>query len=99
MTRRRNDPLRPITVEERTWLEQISRATSEPASHVARAHALLAVADGQTYQAAAQRAGRRSNDAVGQVVACFNQVGLDALVPRHAGGPAPPTPALTVTGC
>ena len=88
MTRRRKDPLRPITSEERAWLERISRATSEPASHVARARALLAVAAGQTYQAAAAAAGRRSNDAVAQVVARFNQVGLDALVPGHAGGPA-----------
>ncbi len=48
MTRRRKDPLRVITPEERAWLERISRATSEPASHVARARALLAVADGQT---------------------------------------------------
>ncbi len=89
MTRRRKASLRPITVEERTWLEQISRATSEPASHVARARALLAVADGQTYQAAAQAAGRRSNDAVAQLVARFNQLGLDALVPGHGGGPDP----------
>ena len=89
MTRRRKDPLRVITPEERAWLERISRATSEPASHVARARALLAVADGQTYQAAAAAAGRRSNDAVAQLVARFNQVGLDALVPGHGGGPAP----------
>ncbi len=89
MTRRRKDPLRPITVEERSWLEQISRASSEPASHVAHARALLAVADGLTYQAAAQGAGRRSNDAIAQLVTRFNQVGLDALVPGHGGGPAP----------
>ncbi len=56
MTRRRKDPLRPITLEERAWLERISRATSEPASHVARAKASLTVADGQTYQAAAAAA-------------------------------------------
>jgi transposase len=89
MTRQRKDPLRDITPAERAWLERISRATSEPASHVARARALLAVADGQTYQAAAHVAGRRSNDAVAQLVARFNQVGLDALVPGHGGGPAP----------
>ena len=53
MTRRRKDPLRPITAEERAWLERISRATSEPASHAGRATALLAVADRQTYTAAA----------------------------------------------
>jgi len=42
MTRRKKDPLRPLTDEEREVLEQISRAQSEPASHVARAKALLA---------------------------------------------------------
>lgn len=89
MTRRRKEPLRILTSEERVWLERISRASSEPASHVARARALLAVADGQTYQQAAAAAGRRSNDAVAQLVARFNQLGLDALVPGHGGGPAP----------
>jgi hypothetical protein len=49
MTRRRKDPLRPITLEEPASLEHISWATSEPASHVARAKALLAVAGGQSY--------------------------------------------------
>ena len=88
MTRRRKDPLRPVTQEEREILEQIARARSEPASHVARAKALLAVAEGKTYGAAAQAAGRRSNDAVSQLVARFNQEGLVALEPRHGGGPA-----------
>jgi transposase len=49
---------------------------------------LLAVADGKTYGAAARAAGRRSNDAVSQLVSRFNQVGLAALEPRHGGGPA-----------
>lgn len=88
MTRRRKDPLRPLTQEEREILEQIARARSEPASHVARAKALLAVAEGQTYGAAAQAAGRRSNDAVSQLVSRFNQAGLAALEPGHGGGPA-----------
>ena len=87
MTRRRKDPLRPLTQEERKLLEQIARAESEPASHVARAKALLAVAAGKTYGAAAQAAGRRSNDAVSQLVSRFNQEGLAALAPRHGGGP------------
>jgi hypothetical protein len=47
MTRRQKDPLRPLTEEERALLEQISRAQSEPASHIARARALLSVADGR----------------------------------------------------
>lgn len=88
MTRRRKDPLRPLTQEEREILEQIARAGSEPANHVAGAKALLAVAAGKSYGAAAQAAGRRSNDAVAQLVARFNQEGLAALEARHAGGPA-----------
>jgi transposase len=87
MTRRRKDPLRPLTDEEREVLERISRAQSEPASHVARAKSLLAVADGASYVAAAQAAGRRSNDAVSQLVSRFNKEGLAAIEPRHGGGP------------
>ena len=87
MSRRRKDPLRPLTDEEREVLQQIARARSEPASHVARAKMLLAVAGGKTYQAAAEAAGRKSNDSVSQLVSRFNQEGLAALVPRHGGGP------------
>ena len=87
MTRRRKDPLRPLTGEEREVLERISRAQSEPASHVARAKSLLAVADGASYVAAARAAGRRSNDAVSHLVSRFNQEGLAAIEPRHGGGP------------
>ena len=87
MTRRKKDPLRPLSDEEREVLEQLGRAQSEPASHVARAKALLAVADGQSYTAAARAAGRRSGDAVSQLVSRFNREGLAAVEPRHGGGP------------
>ena len=87
MTRRKKDPLRPFTDKEREVLEQLSRAQSEPASHVTRAKALLAVADGQSYTAAARSAGRRSGDAVSQLVSRFNREGLAAIEPRHGGGP------------
>src|SRR5262245_32633070 len=87
MTRRQKDPLRPLTTEERDTLEQISRARSEPASHVQRAKLLLCVADGASYTAAARALGRRSNDAVADLVARFNREGLLALAPRHGGGP------------
>jgi transposase len=87
MTRRQKDPLRPLSNEERTCLEQLARAQAGPASHVARARALLAVADGQGYTAAATAAGRRSGDAVSQLVAHFNREGLAAVSPRHGGGP------------
>ena len=89
MTRRRKDALRVLTKEEREVLEQIARARSEPASHVARAKSLLAVADGKTYGEAAKVAGRRSDDAVSQLVSRFNQEGLVALEPRYGGGPQP----------
>jgi len=89
MTRHRKDTLRTLTEEERTVLESVARARSEPASHVARAKILLAVADGATYQGAAYAAGRQSNDAVAQLVARFNAEGLAAIAPRHGRGRAP----------
>ena len=89
MTRRQKDPLRPLTQEEQTRLEHLSRASSASASHVARAKAVLAVAAGHSYTAAAQFAGRRSGDAVAHLVARFNKEGLSAIEPRHGGGPAP----------
>jgi transposase len=82
------NPLRPVTEEEQEILNQVSRGQSEPASHVARAKALLAVAKGRSFTAAAKAAGRRSGDAVAQLVARFNEEGLAALEPRHGGGPA-----------
>ena len=89
MSRRQKSPLRSLTTEERAWLEEIGRAQSQPASHVARAKAVLAVAQGASFTAAATAAGRRSGDAVGQVVARFNQIGLAAVEPAHGGGPQP----------
>ena len=88
MTRRKKDPLRELTDEERTWLGQISRSQSEPASHVARAKQILSVAEGYNYTEAAQKSGRKSGDAVSQLVSRFNQEGLNAIVPRHGGWPA-----------
>jgi transposase len=87
MSRRQKDPLRALTETERSYLEQLSRAQSAPLSQVLRAKLLLAVADGQSYLAAAQSVGRRSNDAVSHLVSRFNQEGLAALTPRHGGGP------------
>ena len=60
MTRRQKDPLRTLTDQERHELERLSRAQAEPAAPVARAKALLAVADGQSFTDAARTAGRRS---------------------------------------
>jgi transposase len=87
MSRRRKDPLRALTDGERARLEQLGRATSAPSAQVTRARALLAVADGCSYTEATRRVGRRSGDAVGELVARFNREGLAAVEPRHGGGP------------
>ena len=87
MTRRKKEPLRPLTADERGWLERVSRSRSEPEGHVARAKALLAVADGRSYTEAAALAGRRVGDTVAAWVARFNREGLVALEPGHGGGP------------
>jgi transposase len=97
MSRPPKDPLRPLSEEEEHVLEHVSRSPSQPAVHVTRAKALLAVASGQNYTQAARRAGYRVGDTVGELVARFialitvgylsyNVEGLGALQPRHAGG-------------
>ncbi len=89
MSRRQKNPLRALTTDERRWLQRIARSTSEPASHVARAKQLLAVADGCSYRDAAHAAGRKSGDAVAQLVARFNKEGLKVIESRRGGGPKP----------
>jgi transposase len=74
-------------VAEESLLQQVARATSEPAGCVARAKALLAVASGATFTAAARAAGRRSGDGVALLVARFNRCGLAALERQPGGGP------------
>src|SRR3954451_10455514 len=86
MSRRKKDPLRPLTDDERLALTQLSRSQAAPAAQVARAVMLLAVARGDDYHQAAHAAGRRSGDAVSHLVARFNAEGLAALSPRHGGG-------------
>jgi len=84
MTRRRKDPLRDLTPDEKSDLQSISRARSAPAEAVTRAKILLGVASGLKYQQAAHSAGRKSGDAVSALVSRFNQEGLDALVSRRS---------------
>src|SRR5438093_11489460 len=86
MSRVQKEPLRPLRPEERSHLERVSRALGLPAALVARAKALLAVANGHSYIEAAHLAGRRTGDAVAALVSLFNRRGLAALEPRHAGG-------------
>jgi len=86
IARRQKDPLRPLTAGERSGLERTARAGSERVDRAARARVLLAVAAGATFTAAARTAGRRTHEAVAQVVARFNREGLAALDRRHGGG-------------
>jgi transposase len=87
MTRQKKNPLRELTDEEQKYLEKVSRSQSESASRVARAKLILAVAEGANYTEAAHRIGRRSGDAVAELVERFNQEGIAALNLRHGGGP------------
>jgi Homeodomain-like domain len=89
MSRRRKDPLRSLTEDERNELLRLSRSHTVPAVCVTRAVILLAVADGSDYQQAARAAGRKSGDAVSHLVARFNREGLAALALRHGGGHKP----------
>lgn len=81
--------LRALTSEEQALLEKLSRARSSPSAQVKRASILLAVAQGKSFTAAAQQAGRRDIESVSNLVKRFNQEGIAAIEPRHGGGPKP----------
>src|SRR3954469_5648068 len=85
MSRQQREPLRSLQDTERVSLVRLSRSASAPAAQVARARALLAVAEGLSYTAAAQLVGRHTGDTVARWVAGFNHAGLAAVVPRQAG--------------
>jgi len=87
MPRPQKEPLRPLTEHERATLEAVARAEAERADRVGRAKALLAVADGARFTAAARAAGRRSGDGVARLVLRFNAAGLAALTTRPGGHP------------
>lgn len=87
MPRRQKEPLRPMTDAERRALEQVARSGAERADRVARATALLAVANGARFTEAARAAGRRSGDGVAKLVVRFNATGLAALTNRPGGRP------------
>src|SRR4051812_50229015 len=89
MSRQQKDPLRPLRDTERVSLVRLSRSASAPAAQVARARALLAVAAGLCYTAAAHLVAPRTCDPVTRLVAGFNDVGLAPVVPRHGGGHPP----------
>src|SRR5829696_7049758 len=86
MSRHQNDPLRPLTPNERIALTRLSRSLSAPAAQVERARALLAIADGASYTAAAHQVGRRHTETISAWVSRFNRDGRAAVRPGHGGG-------------
>src|SRR3982751_5951020 len=86
MSRHQTDPLRPLTPDERIALTRLSRSPSAPAAQVERARALLAIADGASYTAAAHQVGRRHNETISAWVSRFNRDGLAAVRAGHGGG-------------
>src|SRR4051812_49635638 len=76
--------LRPLTLAEQRELKSIAQASSERLDRVRRATAVLAVARGRAFEAAAREAGLRSGTTVSNLVRRFNRGGLGAL--RIAGG-------------
>ncbi len=86
MSRCKVNPLRPLSDEDLLKIQRLSRSGSEAAETVARAKALLAVAEGYEYVEAARRAGWRSGDAVSRLVGRVNARGLEALLRRAGQG-------------
>src|SRR3954449_1935235 len=86
MSRHRTDPLRPLTGGEPQALPRLSRSLSAPAAQVERSRALLAIAGGASYTAAAHQVGRRHTETISAWVSRFNREGLAAVRPSHGGG-------------
>jgi len=86
MSRHQKDPLRLLTSEERRELTRLSRSQSAPVAEVDRARALLAIAEGASYTAAAHLVGRGHNETISAWVSRFNCEGLAAVRPHHGGG-------------
>src|SRR3954464_11531290 len=85
MSRRQNDPLRPLTADERQELTRLSRSLSAPAAQVERARALLAIAGGASYTAGPPPVGRRHTETISAWISRFNRDGLAAVRPGHGG--------------
>ncbi len=87
MSTPQKEPLRLLRPAEESNLHKISRSLSLSAATVTRAQELLRVAEGKNFSEAARLTGRKSGDAVAQLVTRFNKAGLSALETRHRGGP------------
>src|SRR5689334_14028983 len=89
MARPQREGLRALTSEETATLRRVSQATSERVDRVQRARALLAVARGTSFAAAARDAGFRSGTTVALLVGRFNRCGLTALTIAPGRGRRP----------
>jgi transposase len=89
MSRTQKERLREVTADERSRLQRIVSASSERVDRVQRARAVLAVADGKRFNAAAAQAGFRSATSVAKLVGRFNQRGLAALQTAAGRGRKP----------
>lgn len=72
-------PMRALTAEEQVALERLVKRSSERLDRVRRATAILAVAHGASFAAAAREAGLRSGTAVANLIDRFNHQGLPAV--------------------
>ena len=79
MARGPKEKLRALTAREREGLVAVTSSGRERVDRVRRATALLAVVQGETLAAAAERAGFRSDTTVAGLVGRFNRRGLAAL--------------------
>jgi transposase len=84
MARAPKETLRQLTAVERAWLQHMQAATSERVDQMRRATAVLAVAEGASFAAAARAAGWRSQSTVANLVGRFNREGSAAV--RIAAG-------------
>jgi len=94
MATMQKEGLRPLTLAEQRELQAITKASSERVDRVKRATAVLAVAGGGTFSAAARATGYRSPQAVTYLVRRFNQVGLASLGIAAGRGRRPTYDAL-----
>jgi len=79
MGKPQKEHLRELAETERAALQRMVHASSERVDRVRRARALLTVAAGWSFAAAARDAGLRSGTTVANLVARFNRQGLAAL--------------------
>lgn len=79
MGKPQNQQLRELAETERVALQRMVRASGARVDRVRRARALLTVAAGGTFAAAAREAGMRSGTTIANRVTRFNREGLAAL--------------------